>query len=146
MRGDASNWNNRIISEYTAEGVIAPCRMIRRDNIKFIYTHGHPDLMYDLDNDPQELSNLIGNPDYVDVEQQLKAELLLTDWNPEEINDKCIQSQKERMFIQSATDGNPNWAFCYDADDSNRFIRNDSAVATKSKARYPYIEPTPFIK
>ena len=145
MQGNEESWNNRVISEYTGEGVIAPCRMLRRDNIKFIYTHGHPDLMYDLDNDPHELNNLIGNPDYLEIAEQLKVELL-SDWNPDEINEKCIQSQKERLFIQSATDGNPNWAFCYDSDDSNRFIRNDSAVGTKAKARYPYIEPTPYIK
>ena len=119
------------------------CRMVRRDNIKFIYTHGHPDIMYDLAADPQELHNLIGNPEYADMEQQLRSELL-ADWNPDEINAACIQSQKERLFIQKTTGGEPNWAFCYDSQDTQRYIRNDSAVGTKAKARYPFVEPTPF--
>lgn len=145
MTSDSAEWDNRVISEYTGEGVIAPCRMIRRDNLKFIYTHGHPDLMYDLDNDSHELSNLIGQPDYVVSAEQLKQELL-SDWDPELINQECIQSQKERLFIQKTTGGDPNWAFCARSGDGERFIRNDSATATKAKARYPFVEPTPFIK
>ncbi len=145
INGDSVDWDNRVISEYTGEGVIAPCRMIRRDNLKLIYTHGHPDLMYDLEDDPDELNNLIGHSDYLDVANQLKSELL-SDWNPESIYQACIQSQKERMFIQKSTNGDPNWAFCARSGDGERFIRNDSAVGTKAKARYPFVEPTPFIK
>ena len=145
ISGDNTSWNNKVISEYTGEGVVAPCRMIRRDNIKLIYTHGHPDLMYDLDKDPLELNNISGTADYAKIEKSLKAELL-KDWNPDQINDACIQSQKERTFIQNATDGQPNWAYCARQGDSERFIRNASAVGTKAKARYPFVEPTPFIK
>jgi choline-sulfatase len=145
MQGDNADWDNKVASEYTGEGVIAPCRMVRRDNIKFIYTHGHPDLMYDLDKDPLELNNLSGNADNTEVEESLKAELL-DGWDPAQINNACIQSQKERTFIQNTTDGNPNWAYCAREGDSERFIRNASAVGTKAKARYPFVEPTPFIK
>ena len=145
INGESTDWNNRVISEYTGEGVVAPCRMIRRDQMKFIYTHGYDDLMFDLDKDPDELNNLIGNPAYEDVANALKAELM-EDWDPEAVNQACIQSQKERLFIQQATDGNPNWAYCARNGDEQRYIRNDSAVGTKAKARYPFVEPTPFLK
>lgn len=145
MQNDDADWCNQVISEYTGEGVVAPCRMVRRDNVKFIYTHGHPDLMYDLGTDPLELNNLIGNTDYAEVENELRMEIF-KNWDPEEINNACQQSQKERLFIQKTTGGNPNWAFRFRPDDGERFIRNDSAVGTKAKARYPFVEPTPFIK
>jgi len=145
MRSDSADWNNRVISEYTGEGVIAPCRMIRRDNIKLIYTHGHPDLMYDLDADPHELENIIDHPDYEKVAAKMKAELL-ADWDPEAVLQSCLQSQKERLFIQNTTQGIPHWAYVARDGDGARFIRNDSAVGTKAKARYPFIEPTPFKK
>lgn len=145
MRGDMQNWDNHVISEYTGEGVVAPCRMLRRDNLKFIYTHGHPDLMYDLAADPLELNNLIGHPDYADAEKRLRTELL-ANWDPDAIQTACIQSQKERLLIQAVTDGEPNWAYCADSDDRNRFVRNASAVGVKAKARYPFVEPAPFLK
>ena len=145
LSNSEAEWGNQVISEYTGEGVVAPCRMVRRDHLKLIYTHGHPDLLYDLERDPQELDNLIGHPDYAEAEQTLRAEIF-KDWNPEEIYDACIQSQKERLFIQKTTDGDPHWAFRYRPDDGERFVRNSSAVDTKAKARYPFVEPTPFLR
>lgn len=145
MRNDTQDWDNHVLSEYTGEGVIAPCRMLRRDNIKFIYTHGHPDLMYQLDDDPNELNNLIGQPAYADIEKAMRQELL-NDWDPDRVNELCIRSQKERLLIHSSTDGDPNWAYRYRPDDGERYVRNASAVGTKAKARYPFVEPTPFIK
>ena len=144
MSGDGAEWNNRVISEYTGEGVNAPCRMVRRDDFKYIYTHGHPDLMYNLQEDPNELTNLVGNPEYSSIAENLRTELL-TDWDPESILQSCLASQKERLFIQSVTQGNPTWAYCAKAGDDQRYVRNESAVGTKAKARYPYVEPTPFI-
>lgn len=32
LSGGDSSWDNAVISEYTGEGVSAPCRMVRRDN------------------------------------------------------------------------------------------------------------------
>lgn len=145
MRGERGEWNNQIISEYTGEGVVAPCRMIRRGPFKFIYTHGHPDLMYDLGNDPLELHNLIGEPAHAAAAAELRAEVL-RGWDPDAIRDACIQSQQARLFIHRTTAGDPNWAYRYRPDDGARFIRNDSAVGVKAKARYPFVEPTPFRK
>ena len=65
---------------------------------------------------------------------------------PEEISQNCIESQKERLFIQESTGGKPHWAFRFQPNDNERFIRNASAVGTKIKARYPFVEPTPFEK
>ena len=136
--------SNQVISEYTGEGVNAPCRMIRRNQYKLIYTHGHPNLLYDLDKDPHELSNLAGNAAYERTYRSLLLELL-RDWDPDAIHEACIQSQKERAFIHRATDGEPNWAYCAKPGDDKRFVRNESAVETKAKARYPYVKPTPFL-
>ena len=68
MESENTEWDNKVVSEYTGEGVVAPCRMVRRDNVKLIYTHGHPELMYDLAEDPDERNNLIGSVEYAEVE------------------------------------------------------------------------------
>ncbi len=117
--------------------------MIRRDNYKYIYTHGHPPLLYDLANDPLEIDNLAGQPELSDVEARLAAEIL-DGWDPEAVNAACIQSQKERLLIQQATDGIPSWAYVARAGDDARYVRNASAVGAKAAARYPFVEPTPF--
>ncbi len=140
-----AGWENRVISEYTGEGVVAPCRMVRRDNFKLIYTHGHPDLLYNLDSDPLELVNLAEEPEHQHVRNRLKSEIL-DGWNPERIGTRCIQSQKERLFIQEVTQGDPDYAYLYRSGDRNRYIRNASAVGTKARARYPLVEPTPFLR
>ena len=143
LAGDDKNWDNRVISEYTGEGVIAPCRMVRRDNYKYIYTHGHPPLMYDLAKDPLEVDNLAGRPEVAEAETGLAAEIM-DGWDPDAVSAACIQSQKERMFIHKATGGEPNWAYVARVGDDQRYVRNASAVGTKAAARYPFVEPTPF--
>ncbi len=136
MNGGAADWDDQVISEFTGEGVTAPCRMVRRGPHKYIYTHGEPPLLYDLDADPLELENIAGEPQLSDVEAGLKA-AVLADWNPDEINAACLQSQKERLFIQKTTGGEPAWAYMHRVDDDRRYVRNASAVGTKAKARFP---------
>lgn len=143
LSGRDDKWDNAVIVEYTGEGVSAPCRMIRRDNYKYIYTHGHPPLLYDLAEDPLELNNLAGTVAVKEIELGLHTELM-TGWDPDVIHARCIQSQKERMFIHRATDGAPTWAHVSRIGDDARYVRNASAVGTKARSRYPYVEPTPF--
>ncbi len=140
--GDAMR-DGTVISEYTGEGVIAPCRMIRLGDWKYIYTHGHPALLYNTAEDPLELENLAGRPEVAEIEQEL-ADDILAGWDPDAINEACIQSQQERLFIQKATDGEPDWAYLARQGDGARFVRNAGATQAKQKARYPFVEPTPF--
>ena len=44
----------------------------------------------------------------------------MQDYDPEAVNEACIQSQKERLFIQKATDGIPSWAYISRAGDDAR--------------------------
>ena len=143
LGGGDAGWDNKVISEYTGEGVSVPCRMVRRDHYKFIYTHGRPPLLYDLDQDPLEVENLAGRPEVSEIEARLSAEIM-QDYDPEAVNEACIQSQKERLFIQKATDSIPSWAYIARAGDDARYVRNASAVGAKAAARYPFVEPTPF--
>lgn len=143
MRGDAGDWDDTVISEYTGNELDLPCRMIRRGHYKYIYTHGYPPLMCDLKSDPLELENLAGKPEHAGLEKELLRDLL-EGWDPDAIRSRCLQSQKERLFIQETTGGEPNWAFRFRSDDGARFIRNTVGGDAKEKARYPLVEPTPF--
>ena len=113
-----------------------PCRMIRQGDYKLIYTHGFPDLLYNLRDDPRELNNLAADRAHANILQSLRAKLL-KDWDPSAIHEK-IQEPTERRLIQNATGGEPNWAFKLRPDDDRRFVRNSGAVQTKARARYPF--------
>jgi len=143
--GDSSSWDDTVISEYTGEGTCAPCRMIRRGHHKLIYTHGFPDLLYDLAADPDELTNLAADAAHSKKCDELRC-ALLTDWDPDSVNARALQSQRNRRFIQETTGGEPTWAFKLREDDDRRYIRNSGAGPTKAKARYPFVAPPPIGK
>ena len=47
-----------VLAEYLAEGALAPIFMIRRGAQKFIWSEPDPPLLFDLEQDPDELDNL----------------------------------------------------------------------------------------
>lgn len=124
---------NQVISEYTGEGTCAPCRMVRRDAYKYVYTHGHPDMLFNMDDDPLELNNLADSPDTRQLQEELRGEAL-RDWDPEAITEKIMASQKKRLFVKAAMAGEPTWAYVARPGDDARFVRNDGAVQTKARA------------
>jgi choline-sulfatase len=140
---NSADWGHDVISEYTGEGTCAPVRMVRSAQHKLIYTHGHPTQLFDLNADPLELSDVATDPAYADIHARLLARIL-DGWDPIDIDARARLNQSQRHFINRATDGDPSWAFEARHGDKDRFVRNASAVATKAKARYPFVEAVPF--
>lgn len=139
---DASRADSAI-SEYTADGVCAPCRMIRKGRYKYVYVHGHPPQLYDLGTDPRELENLAGADRMAAVERELH-EALLAGWDPEAITAKIVRSQQHRLRIQQATAGADQplpWAFRARFDDDTRYVRGAKASEVKARKRFPYVGP-----
>jgi choline-sulfatase len=138
------DWPNIVISEYTADGVCTPCRMIRRGFYKYIYIHGQASLLYRLDSDPQERQNLSGVPEFAAIERELR-EALLRGWDPEMITADIVLSQRRRLFIQNVTAGRNeplDWSYSARADDQQRYVRGAKASEKKSRRRFPYIPPS----
>ncbi|NPC59115.1 choline-sulfatase [Caenimonas soli] len=138
-----SQWPNLVFSEYSDMGVCAPCRMVRSGNLKLIYTHGYPSQLYDLSTDPLELENLSGDPGCALGEARL-LRLLLSNWDPESINERVLRSQRERELIYSVTSrAQNNWSWMWRPDDDRRYVRSggdaEGTVATKGRARFPYV-------
>lgn len=143
LRDNNTAWNDTVIAEYTGEGVCSPCRMLKRGDFKYIFTHGYPSLLYNLANDPMELDNLAEDPAYAELRREMH-EALLDGWDPDDIARRAIATQKERFLIQRATGGVPTWGYNAAVEADDRYVRNAGAVQTKAKARYPFVEPTPF--
>ena len=145
--GRARDWPDVAISEYSDMGVCAPCRMVRHGPLKYIYTHGFPAQLYDLSEDPLELRNRAADPAYAKRAADLHQRLL-ADWDPEEMNRRIQQSQRERALIYAVTSTSrsaQNWTWMVRPNDDRRFVRSggdaEGTVATKGRARFPYVAP-----
>ena len=77
----AGEWRNSLyyhFSEFPAEHMVKRHYGVRTDRWKLIHFYNDIDSweMYDLQNDPHELHNLYGNPEYADQQAKLHEELL----------------------------------------------------------------------
>jgi len=146
LAGDpAAPWPEFVFSEYSDMGVCAPCRMVRSGNLKLVYTHGHPTQLYDLAADPLELDNLSGAATHAAAEARL-LQALLARWDPAQVNERVLRSQRERELIYAVTSRTEhNWSYMWRPDDDRRYVRSggdrEGTVATKGRARFPYVPP-----
>ncbi|AGW89971.1 choline-sulfatase [Cupriavidus sp. DF5525] len=125
--------------EYTAEGVTGPCCMLRRGRYKYVYTHGHPDLLFDMEADPNELVNIAQEQPQVLAEFKARV---LSRWDPAAITQQVLASQARRKFINSLPEGiQPAWDYQAATDDTRRFVRRGSARVIKVKKRWPAVAP-----
>jgi choline-sulfatase len=96
---DAEGWE--AISEYHSQGAHAPCFMIRRGRFKYVYIHGYDSQLFDLEADPGEWNNLVGQPEYKEIEEQLKARIFEL-FDPNAIDDAVMESVRKRTLIKRA--------------------------------------------
>jgi choline-sulfatase len=116
---------------------------VRDGDYKYIYTHSDPPQLFNLGDDPLELNDLSADTAQSERCTALHA-LLMDGWGPEDVNACARANQAERHFINSITDGEPHWAYEARHGDGERYVRNASAVGTKAKARYPFVNSVPF--
>lgn len=87
----AAPWLDETVSEYVSDGVpgwtggrMVASRMLRCGRWKLVYHHGHPDQLFDLETDPDEMHDLSGRAEYAALQRQMRARVL-ADWDPEAI-------------------------------------------------------------
>jgi arylsulfatase A-like enzyme len=83
LKGDSSSWRDKIFYEYFWEydfPMTPTVFGVRTDKFKYIRYYGIWDTneLYDLENDPHEMNNLIENPSYTDTAKKMANELW--DW------------------------------------------------------------------
>lgn len=85
--------NRPIISEYHDGG--SPCGifMLRKNSWKYVYyPESNPDLLFDIESDPQELHNLSGDPAFQPVRNDM-LDTLYGILDPEKVNKNALSDQ-----------------------------------------------------
>ncbi len=130
---------DEVIGEYMGEGSIAPIFMIRRGQYKYIWCESDPTQLYDLKNDPNELTNLSGTADFADIESAFEAEVHQR-WDVKTLKAEIIEDQRQRHFIAHVlTIGDyHSWDYQPKMDASRQFMRNHLDLNDlEETARYP---------
>lgn len=83
-----------------AEGQAVQQRAVIQGRFKYIYYHGYPDQLFDLENDPLEQRDLARNPDHADTAAQLRA-LVLEDWNPDDIGRQIERRKADKLLLKA---------------------------------------------
>ncbi len=89
------------VSEYLGEGVITPCRMLRRGRYKAVFVRGERGHLFDLEADSLELADLSGRPEVAEVEAEMQA-ALLAGFEPGAVDVAVRRSQATRRALAKA--------------------------------------------
>ena len=115
-----------VYAEYLAEATPSPMLMIRKGRYKFIWSDHDPILLFDLENDPNELTNIASDESQRATVELFEA-LMREKWDAETLTARIVQSQKRRRLI---LDGyvygqKPRWNHDESDDDKVIWYRGD---------------------
>ncbi len=92
-RKTVDDWPDYVVTEgHGLAEILYTQRMIRHGHMKYIFNCGDIDELYDLEQDPYELSNEIENNEYDDILMNMKE--LLACWM-ERHNDRALEQFKD---------------------------------------------------
>jgi choline-sulfatase len=142
LKGRAEDENAVVYGEILCEGAISPVIMIRQGKYKYIYCDMDPEQLYDLENDPNETSNLAGQTEYEEV-RKIFHDKIMEKWDTKVLREQVVASQHRRPVIdRSMRKGKfASWDFQPFEDASTKYMRNHLDLnVLERKARVPSSE------
>jgi choline-sulfatase len=136
---DGASGPDEVIGEYLAEGAIAPLVMIKRGRYKFLHSPADPDQLYDLADDPEELTNLASAPPHAARVREFRAEVVRR-WDLPALHAAVVGSQQRRHLVYDALRKGryTPWDFQPVRDASRLYVRNDQDLGDfEAMARFP---------
>ena len=137
IAGKETEWPDQVLAEYSAEAAKAPMVMIRRGPYKYIQAKGDRSVLYDLQNDPDELVNVIDDNSQVDRAARFSGEVNER-WDLTAIDSNIRQSQRQRKLVSAALakGRREDWDYKPQPDYSNLYVRDPGgAELTDRKVR-----------
>ena len=144
LYGDSTAHDN-VFAEYMGEGTVAPMMMIRRGTWKYVHCPVDPDQLYNLEEDPSELTNLAtmaGSDETVQKTLRAFQDEAKTKWDFNGIRKEVLACQRRRRFVwKSLNQGKfTSWDFVPETVESqqNKYIRSMMPLDDlELKARFP---------
>jgi choline-sulfatase len=128
-----------VAMEYAAEASYAPLVSLRQGKYKFNRCALDPDQLFDLENDPHELTNLIGNPAHAQAEADFSA-MADARWDLDRFDEEVRRSQARRWIVYEALRNGEYFPWDYQPlkKASERFMRNHMDLnVVEENQRFP---------
>lgn len=127
LRGERSEFPKYVYSESNGSGKCTGAFMIRKGEWKYIYFSWYGDnLLFNLKDDPEELNNLGGKPEFASVEQELHTALTsLVD--PDRVTEQAFERQENMLRGMVQKDGAEKLAGMF----TSRLGRGQAVALTK---------------
>jgi len=138
LQGGADNEGEALV-EYCGEITSHPGFMIRRGPWKYVHCDIDPPMLFNLDDDPEELVNLAGHPDQKARADRFAAEIA-DRWDTGAVREAVIASQRSRRAVHAGMNSGAltHWDFQPRRDANQEYVRNhiDWTVVAETM-RYP---------
>ena len=125
--------------EYAAEGSVAPIVALRDGRWKYIACNADPEMLFDLQIDPEERDNVAGDPGHAVPLAHLRV-LAIQQWDLDAYDAEVRQSQARRWIVYEALRNGAYYPWDYQPlqQASERYMRNhmDLNVLEESQ-RFP---------
>lgn len=96
-QGQPGNHPEYAYSECHAEGTCSGSFVIRKEKWKYIYYSYYDDILFNMEEDPEEMHNLIETPEGQEVSRELHEILLSLVGDPDQVTERAFKRQ-ERML------------------------------------------------
>jgi choline-sulfatase len=132
--------HDEVIGEYFAEGTDTPVFMIRRSNLKAIFSKTDDLKLFDLKNDPLEKDNLALKDAFSEQAADLRSEIL-NQYDIDDLTDKVLESQRRRAFLKNVMrQQGVAWDHDPISQAKNSYVRNSMPIyELEKRARFPSV-------